>query len=291
MRRQCMAVGLAVVCLTASAVIGKAMMIAPPPGPQRMAAAETVVVGKVTSIEEKTIEASPAAGAPKVLYKVAVVKIGEDIKGVKGLTSIRVGFIPPMDVPAPPPAEGPRIRIRRVPQANLAVGQEAIFFLKKHHDKDFYVAPMYFDVVNKEGNAAFEKDVAQLKKSAKILQSPMESLKSKDADERLLAAGLLVTTYRTPQGTRQQKLAPIDAEQSKLILQAIADADWSKQGGRSEMTAATVFGSLYLTPADGWKPAPFKNYQVEFPAAAKQWLKDNADTYRVMKFVPDEPKK
>ena len=42
-----------------------------------------------------------------------------------------------------------------------------------------------------------------------------------------------------------------------------------------------------MGPQDGWKPAPFKNYQVEFPAAAKQWLKDNADKYRVKKFVAE----
>lgn len=291
MRRQCMAVGLVVVCFTVSTVVAKAIMIAPPPGPQRMIGAQCVVVGKVTAIEEKTIEASPAAGAPKVLYKVAVVKIGEEIKGANGLTSIRVGFIPPMDAP-PAPADGPRIRpIRRFPQTNLAVGQEAIFFLKKHHEKDFYVAPMFYDVVNKEGNAAFDKDIALLKKSAKILKNPDESLKSKDADERLLAAGLLVSTYRTPQGTGKQTLESIDAAQSKLILQALANADWSKQGGRGEITPMSVFGSLGLTPEDGWKPAPFKNYQVEFPAAARKWLQDNADKYRVKRFVAEETKK
>jgi hypothetical protein len=287
MRRQCMAVGLAVACFTASTVAAKAIMIAPPPGPQRLVTAQCVVVGKVTAIEEKTIEASPAAGAPKVLYKVAVVKISDEVKGASGLTSIRVGFVPPVDPPAPP-VNGPPIRpIRRFPQTNLAIGQEAVFFLKKHHEKDFYVAPMFYDVVNKEGNAAFDKDVALLKKSARILKNPDESLKSKDAEERLLAAGLLVTSYRTPQGTGKQKLEPIDAAQSKLILEAIAAGDWSKQG-RGEITPMSVFGSLNLTPEDGWKPGPFKNYPVEFPAAAKKWLQDNAGKYRVKRFVAEE---
>src|SRR5687768_10028145 len=81
LRRQWMALGLAVVALRGSTVVRKALIIAPPPGPQRMAGAQTVIVGKVTAIEEKTVETSPAAGAPKVLYRVAVVKIGEDIKG------------------------------------------------------------------------------------------------------------------------------------------------------------------------------------------------------------------
>lgn len=291
MRRQWLALVLAVFGMTASTVAAKALMIAPPPGPQRMVGAECVVVGKVTAIEEKTIEASPIAGAPKVLYKVAVVKIGDDIKGGNGLTSIRVGFVPPIDAP-PPPADAPRIRpIRRFPQTNLAVGQEAIFFLKKHPEKDFYIAPMFYDVVNKEGNAAFDKDVALLKKSAKILKNPNDSLKSKDAEERLLAASLLMTSYRTPQGTGKQKLEPIDASQSKLILQAIADADWTKQGVRGETTPMSVFGSLNLTPEDGWKPGPFKNYPVEFPAAARKWLQENGDKYRVKRFVADEAKK
>lgn len=288
--RVSLALGLTAAILTASTVAARAMMIAPPPGPQRLVGAQCVVVGKVTAIEEKTIEASPAAGAPKVLYRVAVVKISDEIRGANGLTSIRVGFIPPMDAPAPGPEGGPRIRpIRRMPQVTLAVGQEALFFVKKHHEKDFYVAPMYFDVVNKEGNANFDKDVALLKKCEKLIKNPNEGLKSNDAEDRLLAAGLLISKYRTPEGTGKQRFEPIDAEQSKLILQAIADGDWSKQDFR-QMSAMSVFNSLGLTPADGWKPGPFKNYQVEFPAAAKAWLKDNADKYRVKRMVAEEKK-
>jgi hypothetical protein len=286
MRNWCVALGVALV--TAWSVEGKAIMIAPPPVGQRLINTDTVVVGKVTSIEEKTVGASPWPGAPKATYKVAVVKIGEDIKGMKGLTSIRVGFVPSIAVPAP---EGPRIRpVRPMPAVSLVVGQEAIFFLKKHHDQDFYVPPMYFDIVNKEGNANFDKDVAMLKKAAKVLQNPTESLKVKDMDDRVMAAGLLVLGYRVPQGTGPQKFAPIDAEQSKLIVQTLIDADWSKRGTPGEMTPLAIFNRMVL-PEDGFKAGPFKNYAEEMPIAAKKWLKDNVETFRVKKFVADETKK
>ena len=59
---------------------------------------------------------------------------------------------------------------------------------------------------------------------------PMASLKSKDANERVLTAGMLIYRYRdcrkNPNGKAKEE--PIDAAQSKLILTAIAEGDWNQ---------------------------------------------------------------
>ena len=81
----------------------KAMMIAPAPIPQRVAHADVVVVGKVTAIEEKTVSVALAPGAKdKVEYRIAVIKVQDDLLGAKGLTHIKVGFIVPKERPPRP---------------------------------------------------------------------------------------------------------------------------------------------------------------------------------------------
>jgi len=300
MRKFLTGLGAGLVCLAtlATTAPARALMVAPAPMPQRVVTADCVFVGKVTAVEDSTVEASPFPNNPKVHYKVAVVKVTDAVTGTKGLTSIRVGFIAPMEEPKVQPVDPkdggvrPVIRpIRRFPQVNLAAGQEALFFLKKHHDQDFYIAPMYYDVVNKENNENFAKDLETLKKSAKLMEKPEAGLKSKNADERFLTAALLVMKYRTfNQVGGAPKLEPIDAEQSKLILQALADADWSNRQDRTQLSPQQTFFTLGLQPQDGWKPVAFKTPE-ELADAAKKWLKENAGTYRVQRFVAQEKDK
>src|SRR3954463_5601249 len=77
----------------------KALMIAPPPPGLRVTQATTIVVGKVESIEEKTVAAPRFPGdKEKGEYRIAVIKIEDPILGAKGLTTLRVGFIPPAPV-------------------------------------------------------------------------------------------------------------------------------------------------------------------------------------------------
>src|SRR5260370_1413053 len=78
----------------------------------------------------------------------------------------------------------------------LIEDEEALLYLTKHFDGDFYVMQGIQDVVKKP-NANYEKDVAEAKKVAKLLADPMASLKSKDADERFQTAAMLIERYRT----------------------------------------------------------------------------------------------
>jgi hypothetical protein len=252
-----------------------------------------VVVGKVTAFTDKTVSVLPFPGArEKVEYQVAVVRIDDALVGAKDMKEIRVGFRlpPPAPAPVPAPGGGPvRIGpIRKWREPSLVLDQEAMLFLVKHPEADFYVMPAYFSVIDKKG-PNFANDLAEVRKAARMLADPKAGLESKNADERLLTAGLLISRYRTPRVGGPPKTEPIDAAQSKLILQTLADADWKaapRPGiGLNTMTPQALFFRLGLQPKDGWtQPKDFK----ELPAAAQKWLKDNADTYRIERFVAAE---
>jgi hypothetical protein len=270
-------------CAAASVIGGaaRADMAAPPSIAERVALSEVIVVGKATGFADKLVAAKPPWGGDKADYQAATVQVGEALLGAKDVKEIKVGFIPP--------AEGPAPKYPRRPKFVLAVDQEALLFLRPHADADFYAGDYYYNVVPKKDNPQFDKDLDQVKRCVKLLADPAASLKSKDANERLLTAAMLVTRYRTPRPGGAPKTEDVGAEESKLILQALADADWdpAKAPGFG-FNPAGVFARLGVTEKDGFTPPPdFKDY----PDAAKKWLKDNADKYRVQKFVADKKDK
>src|SRR5262249_54748058 len=98
------------------------------------------------------------------------------------------------------------------------------------NDKDSTLtAPMYYDVVDKKNADAFKVELAEAQRCARLLEAPEAGLTSKDADERLLTAGLLILKYRTARDGAGA-FEPADAKLSRLILLTLADADWNKQG-------------------------------------------------------------
>jgi hypothetical protein len=258
---------LAVTVTALTAIPAAAKVIAPAPVYDRVARADVIVAGKVDSIEEKNVVLPD-----KSEMQIAVVKISDPILNAKGLTHIRVGFHP---------GDNPRF-----PHLKLTAGQEVCLFLTQKTGQTFYVAPMYFDVVDKKGGN-YEKEVAEAQRCAKLLADADASLKSKDADERLLTLSMLLTRYGTPK-EGQTKREAIDAGQSKLILQALADADWGKQQQYGQPSPQAAFARLGLTQKEGWTPpADFK----EFPEAAKKWLKDNAEKHKIQKYVAEKQDK
>lgn len=284
--------GLSCLALMAAPVLAKAMMIAPPPLSQRAATADAIVIGKVTGFGDKLVSAAPPGGGAKVDYQIATVQVVDPISGLKDVKEIKVGFIPPPP-PDPPPAPGRPIIIRkRYPQFNLTLDQEACLFLVKHPTEDFYVGQGYFDIINKN-TPDFDKSMGEVKRCVKLLADPMGSLKGKNADDRLLTAAMLIAHYRTAR-PGETKTEAIDAEESKQILQALADADWNAKPAPGpvfngfQMTPMTAFFRLGVTPQDGWmQPQDAK----EIPDAAKQWVKDNVEKYRIQRFVADKKDK
>jgi hypothetical protein len=266
----------------------EALSVAIMPIWHRVALADCVVIGKVTAIEDKLVMAQANANSPNLEeHRVAVLKIDKGFGSAKGLTHVRIGAT----IPKPPQPGVPQIAgIEMMHPVNLAVGQEFCLILQPHHKETFFVAPRSYEAIRKQNNAGFDKEAALIERCFKLLENPDASLKAKDPEDRLLAAGMLLTRYKmTGRGVRAgeppQKTEPIDAAQNKLILEALASADWTKRDPAAQISPAQVFGYLQLTDKDGWKQP--QNFQ-EMPAVAQKWLKDHAATYRIQRFVPDK---
>lgn len=243
---------------------------------ERVALADCIVVGKVTAIEAQAVEALPplnVSGAKKVRYQVAVIDARESLVGAKGVRRLRVAFLAP-------DAEGSGPRFRRWPLVELTVGQEACLFLATHPEETFLVARAPYDVLDRKSKG-FDQDLAQTRRCARLLDDPNAGLRSKAAEDRLLTAALLIFRYRTPRyvysGPPQTEA--IDAGQSKLMLAALAEADWHKAGG--EIAPLALFFRLGLTAGDGWNQ-PQDLQQIR--AAARTWLHDQGSVYRIRRY-------
>jgi hypothetical protein len=89
------------------------------------------------------------------------------------------------------------------------------------------------------------------------------------------------TTFRPEIHDAGRKTQPLDAAQSKLILQALAGAEWTAGEMDFRMTPWRAFNLLGAKP--GWNPAQHGVQDRE--RAARQWLSENAETFRVQTFV------
>jgi hypothetical protein len=283
-------VGLAGACLLAALTAARVealTLITPPPPALRIANADLVVVGKVTGYEDKTVKGETYKGDARDM-RIATVKVSQTLLG-KEVKEVRVGYFPPPPA-ANPKGNGPVLRVNRAPTVQLKEGEEYCLFLTKHPThKGVYWTVAWYDGIAKAGNDNFAKQVEEVKKAAKLLAKPDEGLKSKNADDRFLTAALLVTRYRNRGiGAGAAKEDEVSADQSKLILEALAGADWAQKpapGTGSQGTPLGVFYSLGLTDKDGWKPPREAGRVFD---EAKKWCKDHAGTYRIKRFVREE---
>lgn len=263
--------------------------------PDRFARAETVVIGKVKSIEAKPVSAIPAVGVQqKQDYQIAVIEVSEVLAGAR-VAQVRVGFVAPPTVPqAKPAADTPLTKeCKAAPlPVLLSVGQEGCFFLVPHCEQSFSLILGHSTTIDKKVPTS-EKDIALAKRCGKLAADPMAGMRSKDAEDRLIAASIQLTRCRTYKGPANvaAKLQPIDAEQSKLILQAVATADWTAANPQQPpvVQPQNLFWQLGITAQDGWAPPAqgFKD-QKEFETAAKKWLTENADKYRIQGYLEEK---
>ncbi len=249
----------------------KAGVIAiPPPGPARVAKADAVIVGKVEGLEPADVKAGTA------MFRIAVVKVEDAIRGAKDAKTLRIAFTPPVK-------QNPMVFVSGPRPIQLTVGQGGLFILKKHATENFYtIGGIVGYYINSEKNANFAKEVASAKAAAAITADPKSSLKSKDAGERLLAAAVLLFDYRTYRGPKSTE-EPIDADVSKQIMQVIADGDW--KSGFDFMSLQPhpqqLFQLLGVGAKDGFVIPNGGNYQT----AAQAWVRANSQKYRVKRFV------
>lgn len=276
--------------------------------PTKVAQSDLVITGQVMAIEDQDIKATIAPNSTQTMvYRIAVIQVKEALKGKVQNNIVRVGFPAPAannnpagggvggavqpgqlplnrPVPLPFPGKGGF----GGPGQPLTIGQDGLFYLKQHHEGKFYTLPAYYSFVTSQNNAAFENEVTQVRNLTKVLANAPAALKSNNPGERIEAAALLLKAYRTQQGPA--KTEAVDAEESKLLLKALLDADWAvnPKGGNLQNHPAILFNSLGLNQQNGGFQANLQQ-GVLAPAyiqSAKDWLEKNWQTYRIQKFVP-----
>ncbi len=279
-------------------------MVRPPQGSglQTLLKSDVVVVGRVAGLEPMDVEAAPAAGQAKVTYRIAVVEVSDNVRGVKkDVKTVRIGFIPQVNnnpnvgggvgggvqiLPAPgvpQPAVPPGVIMRRPIMYNgnltLTVGQKGMFALTKHPQENFYVASNMGAFTNSDNNPNFEADVKNAKTLFKVMENTTAALKSDDQEQRFLAATILISKYR---GNYSNKQVPIDTAESKLILKALQGGDWNQnvRFGATFPVAMELFNQLGVTAQDGLPNA-------RSTANVQKWVADNADKYVIKQFVVD----
>jgi hypothetical protein len=248
-----------------------------PPLPQRVALSDCVIVGQVTSVPEDRVNAlalPKIAGAPKVPHQMAVVRIDSVVLGAKDLRELLVGFVAP---PSP----------RRQQGFRWSIGQQGCFFLRKHPDEAFWVLQADYDMMDKGRDKDFERRLAIVRRCGNLLKDVEAGLRAPEADDRLLTAGMLILRYRTPQYVYRgsAKTEPIDAEQSRRILAVLAEGEWAEMDLRVPMGRLRLFLRLGLKDGDGWKAVRSDKEAAE---AARAWLRANASTYRIRRYIADE---
>jgi hypothetical protein len=265
--------------------VGAVVPLTVPPLPARVALADFIALGKVTAIEDEVVEAAPLVKIPgvtkKVPFRVAVVSIQSPILGGEKLERVRVAF-------SPPPAAGSNIRGGgKLALHHLAAGDEGCYFLRKHPEEPFYVASAAYDFMAKDKTKEFDKEIAQVKRCVRLIGNTKTGLESKEADDRLLTAALLIYRYRTPRYVYRGKprTESIPADESKRILTILSEADWDAKDASLAGTPLSLFLRFDLTNADGWAP-PAELAAV--PGAARKWLRDHAGEYRIQRYLPPE---
>lgn len=259
----------------------------------RALSADTVVVGKVLSFEKETVEALGTGSATpstmprgfggggfdpsgKVKYTVANVKIEDGLIGAKTVTHVKVGFVK---------GNGPE----------LAEGGQYLLFLSKHPTEAFFIMPARTPAVSAKDDE-YKKTVAEVTKVAGTLADPVAALKAEKAADRGAAAVLLLNRYRgrVVGGFDEVELS---AEESRLLLKGLADADWTATPPGST-GAFAAFLSLRLTEKDGWKLSPTaktatsarvggaNDVYAEWKKAFAAWIDGAGKDYKVKKLVP-----
>lgn len=253
----------ALACTFALTLIGAAQalrvaMPGPVMGPQRLADADAVIVGRVIALEPMDVKAdSMIPGQGKISYRIAVVQVTDAVRGVKkDVQTVRVGFIvqggpnvapgvggingggvvvggnvqiqiapavqpvqpQPAIQPLPPQIGGRRPFPGFGGGIQLQVNQDGMFLLAKHKTENFYVATNFNTFVSRENNPNFDNEVKGAKAMAKVLDNPIAALKSEDREDRYMAAAILIQQYRMPSNPTGQPMKQVAIDAAESKL-------------------------------------------------------------------------
>jgi hypothetical protein len=286
-------VGVLTITTPARAYIGIAMQ----PIPETIVIADAVVFGKVSAQEKGTIRAKiyadNAAKWDFVIFELTATSV---IKGKEAKT-FRVG-VPQMDYhkkPIKTDIDGkPRLL-----NPEVKVGVEGAFLLIKHSELDFYVLPTLGGFLDKNEDG-YDKEAALLRRCARLLDKPDEALRSKDKEDRFLTAYMLVYDYCAKPGrTAASKgvvAEAVDQKQTRLILQALLDADWTPPekikttGPLSPVRPYQLLPWMKLDEASMKKKPALNPFKVdELTKGGRQWLQEVQETAQLQRLVRKPP--
>lgn len=274
---------------------------------QKTAQAQVVVTGKVTGLEKETVELPQFPGDKnKVAFTIAVIKVETGLVGAKNITHIKVAFLVQPGVGTgggdPAPVVGKPGLIRPIGPGfgpiQLAEGQEGIFFLQKHPGSDaYYTVPQGYTPVSAKAEN-YKDELAKVKMIADAFADPGKALKAEKLDSRLAATAALVGKYRQ-NTTGQMVETAIPAEETKLILKTLLEADWTvadmpPPGFDYQLAPSNIAGLLGLYPGANGIPQiiqkPGESYSAKYKEAIKVWYAKAGEKYEIKKFVPKEKK-
>lgn len=261
--------------------------------PERVVRSDLVVSGRVVALEPKDVEAALAAELPHTVdFRIAVTKVHEVVHGQKEVKELRLGFLSPdqdrkldksgKTIPAISPSFFQPFR----------VGQDGLYFLKKHHQGDFYVSLSLFGGFYDSGDAVrFAKTLREVRRLKNVLDAPVEALKADNATNRFVAATMLIHRYRLSWSKeRDLPEKAIDREESMLLLKTLAEGDWRDV---NEAIATTkypphpyrVFLQLGVKKTDGYDPPTNGPDFRDTLRYAQGWIRDNREKYRIQRFA------
>jgi len=264
----------ALVVLLLAALPAVADRIAPP-RPQPLIAAATsdaVVVGTITAIEADPVKAIPHPGAKEEIeYRVLVVKIDEGLCGVKNLTQVRVA-----------------LTADQLNSSHRAMKEDAkfLFYLAQHHTTNLYVLRAEHPSVNMTDRMADEM-LRRAKVATTAIADPTKALKAEAKADRVLAACALAAHYQRSLTVASQEVER-PADESKLLLETLAEGDWTRTGTADDGNPLAVMFGLGLE-SNGWRYAD--NTKGKDPVAYnheafKEWLAGKGKDARVKQLVP-----
>ena len=232
------------------------------PMPDRIVRSDIVVLGRVIAVEPKDVEAVLSSESPyKLDYRIAVVKVQEVIHGQKDVKELRLGFVSPDQDRKVDKTGKAMPKLSHLDFRLVTVGQEGLFFLRKHHQGGFYVNFLFFNsFLPSSESPEFAKNLENARRLSKVLDAPVEALKAENATNRFVAATMLIHRHRLS-WLKERKLPEkaIDSEESKLLLKTLAEADWQDVNEAITTTKYPphpyrVFLQLGVKKTDGYDP-------------------------------------
>ena len=306
MRRLILAsLAIASLAVAAEPVLGLRIAIQNFSTSQKVAQSDTIVTGKVTSVEKETVELPQFAGDKnKAAFTIAVIKVETSIAGAKNVTHIKVAFLSQPGAGEEQPNLGGPIRrpvpIRGGGAVQLTEGQEGIFFLQKHPGSASYYAVQqgYTPISAKAEN--YKDELVKVKAITDALVDPVKALKADKLDARLSAAAAIVGKYRQWNRPGQAVEEAIPAEETKLIMKTLLEADWTAAdapvaGFDYQASGPGIASLIGLYPGSpGGVPQivqkPGESYNGKWKEAVKAWYEKSGEKFEIKKFVPKDKK-